>query len=460
MFIIIFYSFIIQIISKKIEIDLTLNPYKFPYLTQNYFLLPITINNISYSLQVDTSLSTTWVPHTKYNYDILKAPTYSYPYPNNIDKTKIESIEDENGEIEGILIEKNKNNDNNENKVVLNGNEFSLNYLMAYKYDDDYCDYFNGKMGLGFKFKKSEYNIINMLKFNNMIDEKIFSIDSKGKKIIFGDEKRYNFSCDVLSTEDLDDVYRDGWVCEMKYFNVEEDYKKINIEKFFHTKNYVIFDSAHDFITIPYKFKNKLNELLKKKIGLKCWDNKNEIEKIDDLDYENKTNFTDYLKFNRDDDYYDFFCDLKYINSNATLSFIIGKNLVRIPLFSLFYELNKTVMKSYINFIDEEDDGIFIVGWNFFQNFKMFFDYDEKKVGFENENSFYIRDVENEVEKLDEFYKKIEESENKKKKIILIVVAVVVILIALVVGLYFWVKKRTMNQNGPLIELENDDRLE
>ena len=77
---ILFYSFLIELIFtlKKIELDLQLNPYKFPYLTQNYFLLPIIINNISYSLQIDTSLSTTWIPHTKYNYDILKSPIYYF----------------------------------------------------------------------------------------------------------------------------------------------------------------------------------------------------------------------------------------------------------------------------------------------------------------------------------------------------------------------------------------------
>ena len=452
MFKILFYSFIIQTISKKIEIDLTPNPYKFPYLTQNYFLLPMTINNISYSLQIDTSLSTTWVPLTKYNYDILQAPVYSHPFPKNVAETKIESIEDENGEIAGILIES-----KNENKAILNGNEFCLNYLVAYKFDDDYCDYFNGKIGLGFKFKKSGYNVINSLKFNNLIDEKVFSIDSIKKKIIFGDERKYNFSCSVISTEDLDDVYRDGWVCELKYFYVEEG-KKNSVENFFRAKNFVIFDSAHDFVTIPYKFKSKLSALLEKKFGLNCWDNKNEVERIDDLNFENKTNFTDYLKFNRDDDFYDFFCDLKYVNSNASLSFIIDENLVRIPLFSLFYEFNKTVMKSYINFVDEDDDGIFVFGWNFFQNFKVFFDYDEKKVGFESGNDFYLKNVENEVKKLDEFYKKIDERKNKKK-IIFFVVAVVFVFVALIFGLFFWVKKRTMNQNGPLIELENDDRI-
>ena len=458
---ILFYSFLIELIFtlKKIELDLKLNPYKFPYLTQNYFLLPITINNISYSLQIDTSLSTTWIPHTKYNYDILKSPIYYYPYPNNINKNKIYSIEDENGSIEGILIE--NKNQNNENKVILNENEFYLNYLIAYKFDEDYWDYFNGKIGLGFKYKNSEYNIINILKFNNFIDEKIFSLDFNKKKLIFGEEKKYNFSCNVISTEDLDDNYRDGWVCEMKYFNIEEDYKKINIDNFFYTKNNVRFDSAHDYITIPYKYKGLLNEILKKKLNLHCWDNKKEIEKIEDLEFENKTNFTDYLKFNRDDDYYDFYCDLKYINPNATLSFIIDENLIRIPLFNLFYEVNKTVMKSSINFIDE-DDGIFIFGWNFFQNFKTFFDFEDKKVGFEIENNFFLKNVENEVKKLDEFYKKKEEYENKKKKmifIIVIIIFIIILFIAIIFGLYCLIKKRTMNQNGPLIELENDDRI-
>ena len=66
------------------------------------------------------------------------------------------------------------------------------------------------------------------------------------------------------------------------------------------------------------------------------------------------------------------------------------------------------------------------------------------------------------LKKLDEFYKKKEEYENKKKKmifIIVIIIFIIILFIAIIFGLYCLIKKRTMNQNGPLIELENDDRI-
>ena len=188
---------------------------------KNYYTIPIKVGTPgkTFNVQIDTSTATTWLPSVKCKncksssqlYDPILSKT-SY----KLNSEKIE-LDDEDGDVEGYPI-----NDN----IVLNGfNLQNFSFIQVTELDDDFRDHYDGKLGLGYRGEHGKnFNFLEKLKKQNLIKHKIFSInqinDKKGLLFI-GDNSanKYTF-CNVSSGEDLDDIYKESWVCELTHVGI------------------------------------------------------------------------------------------------------------------------------------------------------------------------------------------------------------------------------------------------
>ena len=235
---------------------------------KNYYTIPLKVGTPpkTFNVQIDTSTSTSWLPLinckncdscTKF-YDPLESKTSSV-----ISQQKIE-LDDEDGDVEGYPI-----NDN----VVLNGyNLQNFSFVQVTKFDKEFRDHFDGKLGLGYRDQHGKnFNFLDRLKKQNLITKKIFSINqmSEQKGLLFiGDNSanKYTF-CNVSSGEDLDDIYKESWVCELTHvgiFNTKEGISNV-LSNYTHISDgKVDFDSAYEYIAVPVSDRKIIEELLEK----------------------------------------------------------------------------------------------------------------------------------------------------------------------------------------------------
>ena len=103
----------------------------------------------------------------------------------------------------------------------------------------------------------------------------VFSNDKRGMLLI-GDlpGKQYNTFCNVTTDiNDMDDMYKESWICHLTHVGVFETNKGIfNKMKYYselENNNLVNFDSAYDYIAVPISEKSYIEELLEK-ANLKC----------------------------------------------------------------------------------------------------------------------------------------------------------------------------------------------
>ena len=354
---------------------------------KNYYTIPIKVGTPgkTFNVQIDTSTATTWLPSIKCKNCKSSSQLYDPTLSKTSYKLNSEKIEldDEDGDVEGYPI-----NDN----IVLNGfNLQNFSFIQVTELDDDFRDHYDGKLGLGYRGEHGKnFNFLEKLKKQNLIKQKIFSInqinDKKGLLFI-GDNSanKYTF-CNVTSGEDLDDIYKESWVCELTHvgiFNNKEgisnkltDYTQISYGK-------VDFDSAYEFIAVPISDRQIIEELLEK-ANLVCETNEDEIKN-------NKKN----LKQNKEilinkynDEVVTIKCQTSHeelIKKGFCLPFILQGNVYSIPLENLFSpsEKDKNEMEMRIKYIDD-DDAIWTFGFPFMSQFLVIFNMEENHVGIKN----------------------------------------------------------------------------
>ena len=108
---------------------------------------------------------------------------------------------------------------------------------------------------------ETNFPFLTVLKKSGEIEKKIFSIeeveDTYGKFSIGSYPSRFsrtgnNYTfCNVTSTDDLDDDYRDSWVCELSLLIIDED---TNFTDAIEISGRVIFDYGYDYISGPLTF--------------------------------------------------------------------------------------------------------------------------------------------------------------------------------------------------------------
>ena len=427
---------------------------------KNYYTIPLKVGTPEkiFNVQIDTSVSTSWLPSTKCKncdlstnlYNEKESTTSSNPSEKEIE------LDDEDGDVEGYKID---------DDIVLNGYKLkNFSFVQVTELDDDFRDHYDGKLGLGYRGELGKnFNFLDKLKRDKLISKKIFSInqinDKKGLLYI-GDTsaKKYTF-CNVSSGEDLDDIYKESWVCDLTHVgifdNIEgisnklDDYSIVSDGK-------VDFDSAYEFIAVPIHYRQIIEELLVK-AKLVCETNEREIkenkkklkemkkkeneEEEEEEENEEKDINRSKLVNKYNDEEISIICktsERELSKKVLSLSFVLQGNTYSVPIHTLFSpseESGKMEMK--VKYIDD-DDAIWTLGYPFMSQFLMIFNMEENHVGIKRIKKtslpiINIKEWENWNEMRNTFFYK-----NFDMTSIIIIASILFSLLFIIVGLLVW----------------------
>ena len=360
--------------------NFTLEHYQNKVYNKNYYTIPLLFGTPEeeYEVQVDTSTATTWIPSSRCKNCIMARRLYDPEDSRTSSPTDVLiEIEDEDGNVEGYQIADN---------IKLGSYKLKqFGFVEVTKVADNFKDHYQGKLGLGYKshtLVDDEYNFLEKLKRHNLIKKKIFSINTinskKGMLFIGVPGKSYNTYCNVTDTEDLDDVYKESWVCKMTHVGIFDREKGIfNKIKFYsELKNnkLVSFDSAYDFIAVPISEKITVEKLLAK-AKLECTESKRNKAKSsgkgslrnrireEEITISCETN-TEELK-----------------KKNLAFSFVLQGVSYSLPLENLFEDgVKDGEMDMLIKYVDDEN-AIWTLGYPFLTQYLMIFDMEDEHVG-------------------------------------------------------------------------------
>ena len=427
---------------------------------KNYYTIPLKVGTPEkiFNVQIDTSVSTSWLPSTKCKNCDLSTNLYNEKESTSSSNPSEKEIEldDEDGDVEGYKID---------DDIVLNGYKLkNFSFIQVTELDDDFRDHYDGKLGLGYRGELGKnFNFLDKLKRDKLISKKIFSInqinDKKGLLYI-GDisAKKYTF-CNISSGEDLDDIYKESWVCDLTHVgifdNIEgisnklDDYSIVSDGK-------VDFDSAYEFIAVPIHYRQIIEELLVK-AKLVCETNEREIKenkkklkemkkKEDEEEEEEEENEEKDINRSKlinkyNDEEISIICktsERELSKKGLSLSFVLQGNTYSVPIYTLFSpseESGKMEMK--VKYIDD-DDAIWTLGYPFMSQFLMIFNMEENHVGIKRikKTSFpiiNIKEWENWNEMRNTFFYK-----NFDMTSIIIIASILFSLLFIIVGLLVW----------------------
>ena len=361
--------------------NFTLEHYQNKVYSKNYYTIPLLVGTPEeeYEVQVDTSTATSWLPSSRCTNCIMSHRLYdpedsrtSSPTDNFI------QIEDEDGNVEGYQTADN---------IKLGSYKLKqFSFVEVTKVAENFKDHYQGKLGLGYKshlLKDDEFNFLEKLKKHNLIKKKIFTINAINNKkgmLFVGDVpgKQYNSYCNVTNTDDLDEMYRESWVCKMTHIGIFDREKGIfNKIKFYdELKNnkLVNFDSAYDFISVPISEKEGIEKLLGK-AKLQCTESKRNSARSSNKDK---------LRNRIREEEITISCETnmeELKNKKLALSFVLQGHSYSIPLENLFEDGAKDgEMDMLIKIIDDEE-AIWTLGYPFLNQFLMIFNMEEDHVG-------------------------------------------------------------------------------
>ena len=361
--------------------NFTLEHYQNKVYSKNYYTIPLLVGTPEeeYEVQVDTSTATSWLPSSRCKNCIMSHRLYdpedsrtSSPTDNFI------QIEDEDGNVEGYQTADN---------IKLGSYKLKqFAFVEVTKVAENFKDHYQGKLGLGYKshlLKDDEFNFLEKLKKHNLIKKKIFTINAinNQKGMLFvGDVpgKQYNSYCNVTNTDNLDEMYRESWVCKMTHIGIFDREKGIfNKIKFYdELKNnkLVNFDSAYDFISVPISEKEGIEKLLGK-AKLQCTESKRNSARSSNKDK---------LRNRIREEEITISCETnmeELKNKKLALSFVLQGHSYSIPLENLFEDGAKDgEMDMLIKIIDDEE-AIWTLGYPFLNQFLMIFNMEEDHVG-------------------------------------------------------------------------------
>ena len=212
--------------------------------------------------------------------------------------------------------------------------------------------------------------------------KKIFSIMTINEKkgmLFIGDNpgKEYHTYCNVTNTDELDDTYKESWVCEMSHVGMlnkdKNMFNKVKLYEELNNNKLVSFDSAYDYIAAPISEKETIQKMLNK-ANLFCRESKksNNMELSNDFRHRmREEEITIICKTTEK--------ELK--EKNMAISFIIQDFSYSLPLESLFEKGGKeNEMNFLIKYIDDEK-AIWTFGYPFLSQFLMIFNMEDKHVG-------------------------------------------------------------------------------
>ena len=348
---------------------------------KNYYTIPLLVGTPEeeYDVQVDTSSATTWIPSSHCENCVLAHRLYEEEDSRTSSPTDIHiEIKDEDGNVEGLQVSDN---------IKLGDYKLKqFGFVQVTKVADDFRDHYQGKLGLGYKnhhLKDEEYNFLEKLKRHNLIKKKIFSINAINEKkgmLFIGDTpgKDYNSYCNVTDTDELDDMYKESWVCQLTHVGIFDKEKGIfNKIKYYNelqNNKLVSFDSAYDYIAVPISEKENIDKLLDK-AELDCKERKKrEATKSSDDTLRNRIREEEITITCK--------ASMKEIKEkDLVLSFVLQGSAYSLPFESLFVEgSDKNEVEMLVKYIDDED-AIWTFGYPFMNQFLMIFNMEDNHVG-------------------------------------------------------------------------------
>ena len=364
---------------------------------KNYYTIPLFVGTPEeeYNVQIDTSSATSWIPSSHCINCILSHRLYEEEDSRTCSPTNILiEIEDEDGNVEGYQT--------SDNILLGNYKLKQYGFVQVTKVADNFRDHYQGKLGLGYKshyLKDEEFNFLEKLKKHNLIKKKIFTINAINEKkgmLFIGDipGKEYQSYCNVTDTDQLDDMYKESWVCQLTHVGVfdknAEGLEKINSYEELKNNKFVSFDSAYDYIAVPISEKEHIEKLLDQ-AGLDCKERKKS---------QSTAKAEDKLRNKIREEEITITCkeDIENIKeTNLTLSFVLQGHAYTLPIELLFTKTSKeNEVEMLIKYIDDEN-AIWTFGYPFMNQFLMIFDMDDKHVGFKKlkKTAFPIINIDN-----------------------------------------------------------------
>ena len=321
----------------------------------HFFTIPITVgsNEQPFEVQVDTTTCETWLPSINTTYKVEKYDPRSSNTSQVVNKEF--EIDDEDGNVRGIPVY---------DSVTVG--PFSLDrfgFVVVNGYEKDFKDFPDGKLGLGFRHEHGvEFNWLGYLKEKGLIEKEIFTILPEEEKLYVGgippELTGDVFStCDLTETNDLDDVFRAGWVCELTHIFFGVDTKEKSLEMALQVDARVIFDSAYNYINMPKRHLNDFNKkFMQEFFNDSC------------------------IEIKEDDEIY-FICDDDDKIQKGSIAFLMGGYGYVIPWNKLFKKIEEDKYEMLIRFHKENDD-IFSFGYPFVSQFVVVYNAEDKKLGF------------------------------------------------------------------------------
>ena len=394
-----------------------------------------------FPVQVDTTTSATWIPSLKcgtcksfLKYNSSASSTAS----ENRNDTFI--LYDEDGNVKGEVT----NDDIQFDKYIIK----NFSFIQATELSEGYRDYEDGKLGLGYHHSNGkEMNFLEMLKENDLIEESVFSIkelnESYGEITIGKEpftEEPFPY-CNISSTEDLDDIFKESWVCELTHLsiNLVRDNESLTdnliIDNAFDLDESLIsFDTASSYIIAPYEFISLFeNEFFNKYYSNVC--RKINIQK--DIAF-----ICNKDKFNNE--------TIKNITNALIISFVIDGNSFNIDINKLFEPFDKENVEFFIHF-RQYNNLIWNIGHPFVHHYTLVFDAENARVGLIGEYT----DVSEKLEKLKKSYFK------NTWQIVLFIIAVsllVIILFLIIFGIYRCVRRKVADKNEKISLVNHENK--
>ena len=276
----------------------------------HFFTIPITVGSKKqpFEVQVDTTTCETWLPSINTTFKVDKFDPKTSSTCEIVNKEF--EIDDEDGNVRGTPVY---------DSVTVGPYTLDrFGFVVVQGYQSEFKDFPDGKLGLG------------------------------------GDA----FStCDLVETNDLDDVFRAGWVCELTHIFFGVDTKEKNLEMALQVDARVIFDSAYDYISFPKRHLNDFNKKFMQEF------------------------FNDSCIEVKDDDEIYFICDDDEKIKEGSIAFLMGGFGYVVPWNKLFKQIEEDKYEMLIRFHKENDD-IFSFGYPFTSQFVIVYNAEDKQLGF------------------------------------------------------------------------------
>ena len=321
----------------------------------NFYTIPITVGNKqqAFEVQVDTTTSETWLPSINTTYEVDKFDPKS---SSTCELSPLHfEIDDEDGNVRGPSF-----------YDSLTVGPFSLKrfgMVLVDSFQSGFKDAKQGKLGLGFRHEHGvDFNWLGSLKKNGLIEKEIFTILPDEEKLVVGSvppelEGEQYTTCDLVETNDLDDVFRAGWVCELTHIFFGVDTHDKTLEMALQVDARVIFDSAYNYINMPKRHLNDFNKkFMQEFFNDSC------------------------IEIKEDDEIY-FICDDDEKIQKGSIAFLMGGYGYDVPWNRLFKKIEEDKYEMLIRFHKENDD-IFSFGYPFVSQFVVVYNAEDKKLGF------------------------------------------------------------------------------